>query len=99
MSRISTARIVHLTDSHLVQSGICLGVDSFCTFQKVLQKVASLELPPELLIVTGDLADDGSQATYRRFRSALKDIKVPTYLVPGNHDLVSNMNLVFRNSA
>jgi len=37
------------------------------------------------------LSDDGSAASYQRLRNALAPLGIPTYCVPGNHDVLSEM--------
>lgn len=59
--------------------------------------------PADLLVITGDLTDDGTVEDYRRLRQivreTLKDIaeqrtdvaKLPILVTPGNHDFVENL--------
>ncbi len=41
---------------------------------------------PEFFVVTGDLADGGTQEGYEIIRSYLHKLPRPVYIVPGNHD-------------
>ena len=43
-------------------------------------------LSPEFVIMTGDIADCGSRPEYLRVLEALSSFKVPTFVIPGNHD-------------
>ena len=43
-------------------------------------------LSPEFVIMTGDVADCGTRPEYLRFLDALSAFKVPTFVIPGNHD-------------
>ena len=81
-------RIAQITDLHLLpETGTMLyGVDTAVALEKVLRDMTSLSHPPELIIATGDLAEDGSSATYTRLRKILDEANVPTYVLPGNHD-------------
>jgi 3',5'-cyclic-AMP phosphodiesterase len=86
-------RIIHLTDTHIVaQPGTeVVGTDSFTALERVLAAIQGDLWTPHLLIVTGDLSDDGSAASYQRLRNALTPLRIPTYCVPGNHDVLSEM--------
>ena len=42
---------------------------------------------PDLLLVTGDIANDGDDSqSYQRYREALADLAFPAYPLMGNHD-------------
>ena len=41
---------------------------------------------PDLVIATGDLADDPNPEVYRVMRRMLDQIEMPVYVIPGNHD-------------
>ncbi len=41
---------------------------------------------PDLVVATGDISDDGSLASYRRFHRHLRRLGCPVYCLPGNHD-------------
>lgn len=47
---------------------------------------------PDVVIVTGDLSDDGSAASYRRLRGLLAPRGLPVYCIPGNHDDRASMD-------
>ncbi len=48
----------------------------------------AVELRPDLLLLTGDIADDGSRTAYERVRSILADasVRATVMVTPGNHD-------------
>lgn len=83
-------RVLHLSDLHLNARGeLRYGVDADLALGAVLESCASLgELAA--VIVTGDVADDGSEAAYDRAREVLLDFARPrrAHLVfcVGNHD-------------
>jgi Icc protein len=41
---------------------------------------------PDAIVVTGDIADDGSWQTYQRFRTAMGGLGIPVLCTPGNHE-------------
>jgi Icc protein len=49
----------------------------------------------DLVLLTGDLADDGSEAALRRLRTVVDDLSTPLLAVAGNHDLLDNVRAVF----
>ena len=84
----SSLYVVQLTDSHLFSRSQkeLLGVNTDVSFQAVLKAVVSLDPKPDLVMVTGDLSQDGSAASYQRCRELLSSLDLDTYWLPGNHD-------------
>ncbi|HML24703.1 MAG TPA: metallophosphoesterase [Aggregatilinea sp.] len=65
-----------------------------CTYDNLERFVTLLNAmpePPDFVIHTGDITDDGSPASYELAWDLLSRINVPLYLVNGNHDLIENM--------
>lgn len=58
--------------------------------------IVSLDPLPDVLLLTGDLAQDGSAAAYARLRSYLQTLPIDTYWLAGNHDRLHVMNLELR---
>jgi len=81
-------RIVQITDIHLFGNSKkkLLGLDTYRSFQAVFDQIQAHHWPPDLILVTGDLAQDGTKAAYELFCSFLSPWDVPTYWLPGNHD-------------
>lgn len=56
-------------------------------FDQSLRVLRALRPQPDLLIVTGDIADDGDDgASYARYREALAGLPFPVFSAMGNHD-------------
>jgi 3',5'-cyclic-AMP phosphodiesterase len=53
---------------------------------RVVRYLAGLPTPPDVVLVTGDIADHGDEAEYERVRE-LVDLDVPVLYCPGNHDV------------
>jgi len=54
---------------------------------RTLRRLAEMEPRPDILLVTGDIADNGDDAdSYRRFREATAGFPVPVFPAMGNHD-------------
>jgi Icc protein len=67
------------------------GTDPFRSLQSVLEAALALPSPPDLVVATGDLAEDASEPSYARLRGLLLDTGLPTLVIPGNHDSVRRM--------
>ncbi|WP_017324039.1 3',5'-cyclic-AMP phosphodiesterase [Synechococcus sp. PCC 7336] len=87
---------IQITDTHLFARPQMqlLGVDTSQTLQGVLEAIAQLQPPPDLLLATGDLSQDGSPESYQRLRQALAALSIDTYWLPGNHDSLPAMEAV-----
>ncbi|MGB2698192.1 MAG: metallophosphoesterase [Candidatus Zixiibacteriota bacterium] len=73
-------KIVHISDLHVFSPNF---VPEWG--EKVIHMVNSLK--PEILVVTGDLTDEGHQHEYEEAKAYLNRIKVENKIVvPGNHD-------------
>ena len=90
---MKTLRVAQITDIHLqAEIGSKLhGVDTAVTLGEVIGAIKQLSPVPDLVIVTGDLADDGSEATYKRLRKILATTRLPVYVLAGNHDDIDEM--------
>ena len=54
---------------------------------RTLRRLATMEPRPDLLLATGDIADNGDdEESYHRFREAIQDLPFPVYPAMGNHD-------------
>ncbi len=81
-------RVVQITDTHLFADPDATLKD-VCTersLQRVLAHVRAHAAPLDLVLLTGDLTQDGSRAGYERLRRHLRALDAPTAWVPGNHD-------------
>lgn len=82
--------IIQLSDLHVPGAGNLYGdVDSLQNVVKILQVLEKNGLP-NLLLLTGDIADKGEVEAYRRLRAVIDDftarLGVPAMYLPGNHD-------------
>ncbi len=80
--------IAHLTDPHLRPTGhLYQGlVDSNALFEAAVRQVNALDPAPDVVVLTGDLVDEGSPAEYAAAGAALAAIRAPLLVIPGNHD-------------
>lgn len=94
--RVATAdvgrvRITQITDMHLFAetSGCLLGLNTQDSFDAVMTQ--ALQDAPDLVLVTGDLAQEPCQAAYGRLATELGRFGKPVFFLPGNHDVPALM--------
>lgn len=97
MSESRTLLVAQVTDTHLFATAdeCLLGVNTADSCQTVLDWIRGLERQPDLLLLTGDLSQDGSAASYERLQGLLAPLGIPAYWLPGNHDRPAVMAQVF----
>lgn len=88
MSHASPLLIAQITDIHLFADANreLLGLPSTKSFQAVLERLQKLSPQPDMLLLTGDLSQDGTPESYQRLADLLKPLGIPSYWLPGNHD-------------
>lgn len=79
-------RIVQLSDLHLRPGRLYSGIDPWAAWRLALDRVAALAPAADLLLLTGDLADDGQPETYRQLAASLQASHCQFAVLPGNHD-------------
>lgn len=88
----ATHLICQISDTHLTGSGVPAygAVDADANLRTALDMVVASGLSPDMLLLTGDLADDGHRAAYRRVRGLVapivEELGCPVLYLPGNHD-------------
>ena len=82
--------LIQISDLHLyADPADYLGeVNTQTSLEAVLERVKQQQ--PELLVMSGDLSQDGSLAAYQRLAKTVAEINCPIYWVPGNHDDIDN---------
>jgi Icc protein len=88
----STMTLLQITDLHILpgEGDEMLGADTFLALQAVLDDALETTRP-DAIVATGDLTQDGSEASYARLRKLLLQTGLPVFALPGNHDIVENM--------
>lgn len=84
--------IAQVTDLHLHADA---NHPNLARFHRVLDHLVSLQPQPELLVLSGDLADDGALESYRHLQQALARWPHPVRLALGNHDSREGFRAVF----
>lgn len=80
--------VVQLTDSHLFAeaSGTLLGMNTRDSLRQVVERVRLEQPRIDLLLCTGDLSQDGTDASYDAFRQATAPLAATARWLSGNHD-------------
>jgi len=84
----SSVLLVQLSDSHLFAAadGKLLGMNTHDSLQRVIERVLDEQPQIDLILASGDLSQDGSLASYQRFRQLHEQIPAPARWFAGNHD-------------
>jgi len=80
--------IAQFSDLHLTVPGTSLadGIDSTAGLRRCIDHLAALPKRPDLLLLSGDLAEHGAAAEYAALRGLLRTLDLPWLALPGNHD-------------
>jgi Icc protein len=78
--------IAQITDTHLFANSdqALKGVNTVRSLQAVIQRVQHRQ--PDVLLLTGDVSQDETLASYEHLRELIAPLGLPTYWIPGNHD-------------
>jgi 3',5'-cyclic-AMP phosphodiesterase len=89
--------LVQLSDPHIVPKGELLlgGIDTARCFREAIEHVNRLDPQPDLVLLTGDLVNEGQSEEYEHLRELLDGLRAPFHLVPGNHDLTAVLRDAF----
>lgn len=81
-------RILQITDTHLFagKHQSLLGVNTWSSFDAVLDAIAAQQRDYDLIIATGDLAQDHTVEAYQHFVAGIARLLKPCVWLPGNHD-------------
>lgn len=101
VTAMPTLLVAHLSDLHLGPPGWKLGghVDTAACLTRALDRLQALRPPPDIVVLSGDLADGGSTEEYRYLRKLLARLEQPFFLMAGNHDRRAPMLEIFGGQA
>lgn len=90
--------ICQITDTHIKLPGKLAyrKVDTAAMLSDCVRTVQALNPQPDLVVLTGDLVDLGRPEEYDYLRSLMAPLKMPIYVVPGNHDERDAMRAAYR---
>ncbi len=80
--------VAQITDCHITPPGALIGgrIDTASTLRQAVAHVNALRPLPDVVLATGDLANDGQQIEYDRLGEILSELLMPVLPIPGNHD-------------
>jgi len=96
-------KILQISDTHIVPDGE-LAYEKVDTAAALTETVATINRlraqadPIDIVLVTGDLTEHGSEAEYRRFLEIMEGLELPFRTVPGNHDRREPMRAAFKDT-
>ena len=76
--------LVQITDSHI--GAVWDEGDPIAGLEAALAAIGHLDVAPDAILVSGDLAENGAAAEYAVMREALQGFGLPVHVLPGNHD-------------
>ena len=81
-------KVVQVTDPHLfgTTDGKLLGLNTDESLRSVVELVKTEQPDLDIVLATGDISQDGSEESYRRFESIISSLQSPSYWLHGNHD-------------
>ena len=93
-------KLLQITDTHLygVPEGTLLKMNTHESFVRVLGAIRQENSDIDLVLATGDIAQDGSVAAYQFFIDYIKQLDTPVRWIPGNHDIRDTMEDLSRNN-
>lgn len=93
--------VAQISDLHIKRKGMALThmPHTAGPLRRVLAAINSLQQPPDCIIATGDLTENGLPDEYARLREILQSSAISIYLVPGNHDRRKHMRAAFADHA
>jgi len=88
--------VIQFTDSHIFENPEDKfdGVNTLASLKQVITAVRNQNWPPDIILMTGDLVHDPSSKAYEQLLAELKQLEVPVFCIPGNHDVPEYMHRV-----
>lgn len=96
MLKTSPLLVAQITDIHLFAENEqkLLGFPTYESFKAVIEHLNQLQPKPNILLITGDLSQDETDASYQQLQSLIAPLNIPTYWLPGNHDNLPAMEQI-----
>jgi 3',5'-cyclic AMP phosphodiesterase CpdA len=81
--------IAQITDTHIKEGGRTAydgKVDTARALRSCIAHLNGLDPKPDVVLLTGDLVDQGRKQEYAALARLLAPLSIPLYVIPGNHD-------------
>lgn len=81
-------RMLQITDTHLFacKHETLLGVNTWASYSAVLDAIIAEQRYYDVIVATGDLAQDHATQSYQHFAEGITRLSAPCVWLPGNHD-------------
>jgi Icc protein len=92
--------LVQITDTHVVERGTLLygQADTARHLAETVSEINAMRPLPDGVLITGDLVEHPGPTTYSHFRDLIEPLRMPVFLMPGNHDDPEIMRTYFRDT-
>jgi len=89
--------IVQISDFHLRSEGTLAYdvADTATPLKRAVEHINRLNPMPDLILVTGDLVDEGGPHSYTYLSKLLSVLRPPFVIIPGNHDHKESLRKAF----
>ena len=80
--------LCQISDLHVMPKGRLAydRVDTAALLRRAIAQLNRLDPQPDMVLITGDLADRGEPEAYAHLREILADLRAPFLVIRGNHD-------------
>jgi Icc protein len=82
LARVTRFVVAHLSDCHMGATD-----EAPARLRRALDHVAACAPPPDVLLLSGDVADHGLDVEYEVAAQLLSTVTIPLVTCPGNHDV------------
>ena len=85
---VARAIVAQISDTHIKRPGehAYRIIDTAQALRRCVQVLNGLAAKPDIVVVSGDIADQGGDDEYRHFQEIMAPLAMPFVIVPGNHD-------------
>jgi Icc protein len=93
--------ILQITDMHILATpeDTLLGVNTLYYFQAILDLAFAENQHYDLILLTGDLAQDPCEGSYLQILNCVLPYKIPCVCLPGNHDDLALMQQILNSDS
>jgi 3',5'-cyclic AMP phosphodiesterase CpdA len=93
--------IAQISDPHIRPEGQLYKstVDSNADFAEAIRHLNGLDPRPDIVLLTGDVVDEGNEDEYTMALGMLARLNIPFFVIPGNHDERHAFRLAFNDHA
>jgi len=87
---------IQISDSHIDNDKLVMGIDTQANLGDIVSMISNKNY--DALLISGDLAHNGTLESYQKLQKILNPIETKIYVLPGNHDDLSNLSQIFSQS-